>query len=73
MLDFDSLWDELYLNITIEDCDAVIDEVHKIQANADKLIVYLTELRKSLEEVRDSHDSQMGGDSPQQRLGAEEA
>lgn len=63
MLDFDSLWDELYLNITIEDCDAVIKQVEGIRQNADNLLMYLGELRKGLEEVKDTHDSQMGGDS----------
>lgn len=62
MIDFDSLWEELYLNITLEECDEIIKQVQQVRETSIKMLEHLVELRHGLREVKKSHvNGEMGG------------
>lgn len=60
-IDFDSLWEELYLNISLEGCDDIIKQVQEVRANSQQMLENLVELRNILREVKRAHGTQMGG------------
>lgn len=60
MIDFDRLWEELYLNLTLEECDRVIKQVEAVRDSSTKVLETLVELRHGLREVKNAHDNQVG-------------
>lgn len=60
-IDFDSLWEELYLNLSLEECDSVIKQVREVRESSQRMLEDLVELRNALREVKKAHGSQMGG------------
>lgn len=66
MIDFDSLWEELYLNITLEECEEIIKQVQSVRDASDRMLEHLVELRHGLREVKNAHvNSPMGEAGPQ--------
>lgn len=61
MIDFDSLWEELYLNITLEECEAIIKQVQQVRDTSTAMLEHLVELRHGLREVQNAHGHQMDG------------
>lgn len=60
MIDFDSLWEELYLNVTLEECESLIKEVQAMRDGATRMLEHLVELRHGLREVQSVHRGDLG-------------
>lgn len=73
MIDFDSLWEELYLNITLEECEAIIKQVQQVRDSSTKMLEHLVELRHGLREVKKAHDDHTMGSGGSGSTGPETA
>lgn len=71
MIDFDSLWEELYLKMTLEECEKLIQEIQQMRDGATRMLEHLVELRHGLREVQSVHGSQLDGDAGQEEGSAQ--